>query len=327
MQPAAQICHGLPASHNYNVHSFLREGARVKSVSLRSSCIAVLLLSVVSRNAVAQTLTAADAIRRIQQHYSVPPPPNTVDTIKGGDPATPVTGIAFTFLDDMDVLREANKRGLNLVITHEPTFYNHLDDTAFFADDPVYREKLAFIQQHHMVVFRFHDQMHSISPDPVAVGFLEAMGWQSHTVSSDPFHVTIPRTTLLELSRELAKKLNAQSLRVVGDPTLPVTHIAIRPGAAGSQKQIVALRSDSVEVLIVGEVPEWETIAYVRDASEQGRHKALILLGHEVSEESGMKKCAEDLHALFPKLPVAHVSAGQPMWTPERPPAAQAPSH
>ena len=227
----------------------------------------------------------------------------------------------------MDVLREANKRGLNLVVTHEPTFYNHLDDTAFFADDPVYREKLAFIQHHHMVVFRFHDQMHSISPDPVAIGFLEAMGWQSYMDGGNPFQLTIPRTTLLELSRELTRKLKAKSVRVVGNPALSITHVALRPGAAGTQKQILALRSDEVEVLLAGEVPEWETIAYVNDASAQGRHKALILLGHEVSEEPGMEKCAADFRALFPKLPVVHLPAGQPMWTPEHPPAPVISSH
>lgn len=285
------------------------------------------LLSVIPLPTAAQTLTAAETIRRIQQHYSKTPPPNTVDTIKGGDPSTPVTGIAVTFLDTIDVLREADKRGLNLVITHEPTFYNHLDDTVFFAADPVYREKLAFIQQHHIVVFRFHDQMHSISPDPVAIGFLEKMGWQTYMDAGDPFHLTIPKTTLLELSCDLAKKLNAQSIRVVGDPGLSLTRVAIIPGAAGTQRQILALRSDAVEVLLVGEVPEWETISYVRDASAQGRHKALILLGHEVSEEPGMVTWVKDLHTLFPKLSIAHISAGQPMWTPEHPPLAQPASH
>ncbi len=299
----------------------------MKSFALRSVCAVVALVAVFPLAVAAQTLTAAEAIHRIQQHYSVAPPPNTVDTIKAGDPSTQVKGIAVTFLDTMDVLREADKRGLNLVITHEPTFYNHLDDTAFFADDPVYREKLAFIQQHHMVVFRFHDQMHSISPDPVAVGFLEAMGWQNYMVAGNPFRLTIPKTTLLELSRELATKLNAQSVRVVGNPALPITHVGMLPGAAGTQRQIQALRSDEVEVLLVGEVPEWETISYVLDASAQGRLKALILLGHEVSEEAGMTKCVEDVRALFPKLPVVHLPAGQPMWTPERPPANAGPIH
>ncbi len=271
-----------------------------------------------------QTLTAGEAIQRIQKIYSATLPGNTVDTIKAGDPSTPVIGIATTFLDTMEVLREAEKRGLNLVITHEPTFYNHLDDTAFFADDPVYREKLAFIQQHHMVVFRLHDRMHAAATDEVGTGLIRSLGWQNFTEAGNLFLVTIPQTTLLKLSREIAAKLNAQTLRVVGNPDLSITHVAILPGASGLQKQVLALRRDDVEVLIAGEAAEWETVEYARDASAQGRHKALILLGHEVSEEAGMQQCAEDLRALFPNLQVAHISAGQPMWRPDHPPVAAA---
>jgi putative NIF3 family GTP cyclohydrolase 1 type 2 len=224
----------------------------------------------------------------------------------------------------MDVLREANRRGANLVVTHEPTFYNHLDDPGFFAEDPVYRDKLAFVQQHHMVVFRLHDGIHMVSPDPIASAFIQALGWQHYADAGNPFLFSIPKTTLLALSRELAAKLNARTLRVVGDPSLEITHVAIRPGASGLQKQVVALRSDNVEVLIAGEAAEWETVEYVRDASAQGRHKGLILLGHEVSEEAGMKQCAEDLRALFPRVPVIHIPAGQPLWNPDHPPLKSA---
>ena len=292
--------------------------------SLRLACLAILFAAVFPAIALAQRLTAAETIHRYQQHYPVPPAANTVDTIKAGDPTTPVTGIAVTFLDTMDVLREANRRGLNLVITHEPTFYNHLDDPAFFADDPVYREKLAFIQEHHMVVVRFHDQLHEISPDPVIGGLIQALGWQSYMDAGDLLHLTIPRTTLLDLARDLEKKLNVQSMRVVGNPALAITRVGLLPGAAGTQRQIAMLRSDKVEVLLVGEVPEWETVEYVRDASAQGRPKALIMLGHAASEEPGMKKILDDLHALFPSVPVALVPAGQPTWNPEHPPAVAA---
>jgi putative NIF3 family GTP cyclohydrolase 1 type 2 len=278
------------------------------------------VLAVLQAVATAQTLTAADALKRIQQRYTAVLPSDTVDTVKAGDPSIAVTGIATTFLDTMDVLREANRRGANLVITHEPTFYNHRDDTAFFAADPVYREKLAFIQQHHMVVFRLHDGIHSVSPDPMALGLVQSLGWQHCMDDGSPFQVTIPKTTLLKLSRELAAKLNARTLRVVGDPNMEIIHVAIHPGAAGLQKQVLALRSDNTEVLLAGESAEWETVEYVRDASAQGRHKALILLGHEVSEEAGMKQCAEDLRPLFPNLPVIHIPAAQPLWTPENPP-------
>jgi putative NIF3 family GTP cyclohydrolase 1 type 2 len=264
---------------------------------------------------VAQTLTAAEALHRIQERYPHAVP-GTVDTIKAGDLSTPVNGIATTFLDTMDVLREANRRGLNLVITHEPTFYNHRDSTTFFADDPVYKEKLAFIEQHHMLVFRLHDEIHATPPDPFPVGLIEKLGWQNYMKADDVHHVTIPPQRLADLAKEVQAKLQANTLRVEGDPNLVITHIALAPGASGLERQVTLLRPDNIELLIAGEASEWETVEYVRDASAQGRHKALILLGHEVSEEPGMEKCAQDLRVLFPKLKVEHIVAGNPLRLP-----------
>jgi putative NIF3 family GTP cyclohydrolase 1 type 2 len=288
---------------------------------LKMRMVKVLLsVMVVSLPGMAQTPTAADVIHQIQQRYPAPVP-DTVDTVKAGNPTTPVTGIVTTFLDTMEVLKEANRRGLNLVITHEPTFYNHRDDTSFFANDPVYKEKLAFIEQHHMVVFRLHDEIHGTPPDHIALGLVEALGWQSYAKANDPFFLTIPPTNLLVLAKEIQTKLKANTLRVVGDPNLVITQVALRPGASGLETQVAALRSGDVELLIAGEASEWETVEYVRDASTQGRHKALILLGHEVSEEPGMEKCTEDLRSLFPKMKVEHIPAGNPLWSPSGAPA------
>jgi hypothetical protein len=72
--------------------------------------MAMLMLSY--GNVEAQTLRAGEAIEKIQHRYAAAPPPNTVDTIKAGDPNTTVTGIVTTFLDTMDVLREAVRRGI-----------------------------------------------------------------------------------------------------------------------------------------------------------------------------------------------------------------------
>ena len=266
-------------------------------------------------SALAQTITAADALHRIQQRYPHPVP-DTVDTIKAGDPATPVTGIVTTFLDTMDVLKEANRRGLNLVITHEPTFYNHPDKTTFFAGDPVFQQKLDFIQEHHMVVFRLHDEIHGTPPDPFGVGLLDALGWRSYAKPDDPFHVTIPPTSLAALALQIQAKLHANTLRLEGDPNLVVTHIALVPGAAGLEKQVKALRPDDIQLEIAGEASEWETVEYVRDAIAQGRPKALILLGHQVSEEPGMEKATEQIKQLFPGMMVEHIVAGNALRLP-----------
>src|SRR5690242_7183968 len=72
-------------------------------------------------------LTAREVISRIQARVGVPWQAETVDTFKAGNPDETVTGIAVTMMATMDVLERAAASGKNLVITHEPTFYNHLD--------------------------------------------------------------------------------------------------------------------------------------------------------------------------------------------------------
>lgn len=298
---------------------------------LRSSCCIALLTMTASAapifaqpssNAVPHP-TAAEAIAQIVKATGATLPANTVDTIKAGDPATVVTGIATTFSPTMEVLRKAVAAGDNLIVSHEPTFYNHLDKDALFVDDPVYKEKLAYINEHHLVIWRFHDTWHLRQPDGIAEGFATQAGWKRYEnagpAAEQGFLYTIPQTSVLALAKELQQKFHARALRIVGDPSLKVTKVGYVPGAAGETDQVKTLERDDVEVLLVGEIPEWETILYVRDAQQQGRKKALILLGHVTSEESGMDNCATWLKSIFPGMPIQFIPAGEPYWTPEKP--------
>ncbi len=73
-----------------------------------------------------------------------------------------------------------------------------------------------------------------------------------------------------------------------------------------------------MEVLVVGEAREWETVEYARDAAAQHRPKALIIMGHDVSEEAGMDYCATWLKEFLPGIPVTFVPAGEPFWRPRQ---------
>src|SRR5216683_307975 len=84
-------------------------------------------IGAVSSAAQARPLTAREVIARIQAHVGVPWQQETVDTFKAGNPDTEVKGIAVTMMATFDVLQRAAAAGQNLIITHEPTFYNHLD--------------------------------------------------------------------------------------------------------------------------------------------------------------------------------------------------------
>jgi len=260
-------------------------------------------------------LAAGQVMQRIIAATGATPPANTVDTLKAGDPNTIVTGIATTFMDTYAVLEKAVAGGKNLIITHEPTFYNHPDDLAPLASDPVQQQKLKYIQDHHLVVWRFHDTWHARRPDGILVGMVNQFGWGKYQSSSDPYRFILPAANVGQIAASLQARTGDRALRIVGDSSMTVTDVALMPGAAGADRQIKALEDDKVQLLVAGESREWETVPYVQDAAAQGRHKALILLGHVVSEEAGMDECARWVRTLFPDIPVTFIPAGEPFHT------------
>ena len=262
-----------------------------------------------------QKLIAAEVMQRVIAATGATPPANTVDTLKAGDPNTVVTGIVTTFMDTYPVLERAVAGGKNLIITHEPTFYNHLDNLSQWSADPVQQQKLAYIKEHHLVVWRFHDTWHMRRPDGILAGMVEQFGWKQYQSSTDPLLFTRPSTSVGKIASQLQARTKARAIRIVGDPAMAVTKVALLPGAAGSDEQIKLLERDDVQLLVVGESREWETVPYVVDAQAQGRSKALILLGHEVSEEAGMDECARWLRTLFPGLPISFIPAEEPFHT------------
>ena len=263
-----------------------------------------------------QPLTAQQVVERIQAHVGVPWSDETVDTFKAGDPDTPVTGIAVTMMATLDVLQRAAAAGHNLVITHEPTFYGHRDETDALQDDPVFAAKKAFIEAHGLVVWRFHDHWHRRDPDGIRVGMVEALGWEGYRQAVDEAVFVLPETSVRALAAQLRDRLGVRTLRVVGDPDLRVSRAGLAPGFPGFPAQRQLLARDDLDVLVMGEAHEWETIAYTADAASAGMHKALIVLGHIPSEQAGMAECARWLRTFVEEVPVAFVAAEEPFWAP-----------
>jgi putative NIF3 family GTP cyclohydrolase 1 type 2 len=262
-------------------------------------------------------LTAREVIQRIQEHVGIPWEKETVDTFKAGDPDTKVTGIAVTVMATYDVLQRAAASGANLIITHEPTFYNHLDDLKEVPqkeNDPVLAEKLAFLKEHHLVVWRFHDHWHRRSPDGIEAGMVRALGWDAFQDKQNQYLFAIPETTLDKLAANLKARLELHTMRVVGDPQMKITRVALSPGAAGMQREVGALGNPDIQLLITGESREWETVEYAADAVSEKKNKALIVLGHIPSEQAGMEECTRWLKTFVSEVPVNFVPAAQPFW-------------
>jgi putative NIF3 family GTP cyclohydrolase 1 type 2 len=261
--------------------------------------------------------TAREAVAAIQEHIGVPWMSKTVDTFKAGNPDTPVTGIAVTMMATLDVLQRAAANGQNLIITHEPTFFNHYDDKPEGMDenDAVWEEKRAFIEKHGLVIWRLHDHWHMRKPDGIQAGMTHALGWEKFQNPQNEHLFVLPEITLEKLAADVAKKLDTPVMRVVGNPEMKVTKIAFSPGYAGFARETQALEMENVEVLLVGETREWETVEYAADAVTEGKRKALIVIGHVPSEQAGMEECARWLKTFVKNVSVEFVPTKQPFWT------------
>jgi len=261
--------------------------------------------------------TAREVVAAIQEHVGVPWQAETVDTFKAGNPETRVTGIAVTMMATLDVLQRAAANGQNLIITHEPTFYDHLDRPQGMEEsDAVWKEKQAFIEKNGLVIWRFHDHWHRRNPDGILAGMVKALGWDKYQSAENPHLFTVPETTLEKLAADVAKRLETPVLRVVGNPEMKVTRLALSPGSAGFERETHALELENVEVLLVGETREWETVEYAADAVTEGKRKALIVIGHVPSEQAGMEECARWLKTFLKDVPIEFVATKQPFWTP-----------
>lgn len=280
---------------------------------MRVLCAALLAASPAVAGAQARP-TASELVARIVARSGVVAPAGTVDTFKAGDPATRVTGVAVTMMATLDVLRRAVAAGANLILTHEPTFYSHRDTLAVLQSesDPVLAAKLKYINDNRLVVWRFHDIPHRMSPDMIGAGTIAALGWDAHRHAESSNVFGLAPTTLDSLAILVGARLGARSVRVAGNGSGRVRRVAITYGFPGFAANRRAMQSSAIDVLIIGEDHEWETIEYATDAIAAGQLQGMIVLGHVPSEQAGMGHVARWLRTFIREVPVDFVPAAEP---------------
>jgi putative NIF3 family GTP cyclohydrolase 1 type 2 len=191
--------------------------------------------------------------------------------------------------------------------------------------DPVYARKNAFIETHKLVVFRLTQHWNQRMPDPRAQGLATAMGWTrlrqgsgaqaGARTSGDYLHYDLPGVTLEALAGQLKKNLGVRGgIRAIGDRTMTVRKVGLLPGYSLIQASIAMMRD--VDVIVAGEVQEWESAAYAQDVAFAGLKKGFISVGRVVNEAAGMQLCADWLRTIVPEVPTRFISAGDPYWRP-----------
>ncbi len=257
------------------------------------------------------SITAGEVVARIQKALS-PWQTTYRDTFKCGGPDSVVYGIGSSFGGDLRVLQRCKAQGLNMLIVHEPTFYSDQDVIGWVKGDPVYETKRAWMERNNMVVWRTHDNWHARKPiDGIRQGWETAMGWDKYLQPGPKRVHVLPPTTLRGVAVELATKLKAQSIRLIGDPDLPVTRV----GSGGHQLQDCVTAPLDTDCIIVSEAREFDSHEYLRDSILTGERKGAIIIAHVTGEDEGMREMERWLRPMVTEVPIHFVSTDDAYWT------------
>lgn len=244
----------------------------------------------------------------------------TCDIMTVGSPENIVTGVATTFMATFDVIQEAVRQGKNFIITHEPTWFTGIDKTDWCENDSVYLAKRKYLEENGITVWRLHDHMHmGCETDYIYEGLLRDLDWKQYLQPDEkfPWIYEIPETTLGALVTMFKDKLGMDTIQIIGDADMKVKRVGILVGGGSlgfgvEEMPMQVMERDKLDLLVVGDITEWTICAYINDAYQMGMNRAMLTLGHERSEESGMKYLADWMAERFTDFPISFIDAKEP---------------
>jgi putative NIF3 family GTP cyclohydrolase 1 type 2 len=205
-----------------------------------------------------------------------------------------------------DSLRRAVALDCNLFVTHEPTYYDHLDKDRSVFEFETARKKKEFIEKHNLSVIRCHDVWDQYLKLGIPDSWGSFLGFKNCVLTRDFYRVyELPAVSAIHLARHVAGRiaeLGQQGVQLVGPAGKTVSRVAIGTGAITPFRFMVKdLKADIV-------IATDDGISYWRDASLAiDMDFPMIVVNHACSEEFGMKNLADHLTEKYPAVPVRHI--------------------
>jgi putative NIF3 family GTP cyclohydrolase 1 type 2 len=233
----------------------------------------------------------------------------TVDRVLVGDPDAAHDRCAVTWIPGVAELKETLRRGLRLLVCHEPVFWRHRDEMP--EDDPDLCRKRDFILENGMTIVRLHDSWDKW-PEvgiPSAWGRFLALGDAPALIHEAGYQhrYDIPPTTLEELAGRVAERCAAigePAVQVVGDGAQQISRIGIGTGCIVSLDVYREMGCDCSIVCDDGSC-YWSVLQRAADIGHP-----VIRVNHGTCEEPGMVTLTRYISKHVPGLEAEHIRHG-----------------
>ncbi|MBP1659703.1 MAG: hypothetical protein H6P95_895 [Candidatus Aminicenantes bacterium] len=268
----------------------------------------------------AAKLKARDVAATLRSLEDVAEP--SVDRIVVGDPETEIANIGTCWLPYWETCRQAVRDGVNLLITHEPTFYTHwdLDEkspdlfAASTAGKEAYekalRAKKDWLLANRLVIIRCHDVLDKIAGFGIPHAFGRLLGFGAGDVIRSAPYYNVYRTEArpaIEVARRIAARMaevGQPGVAFYGDRNRMVDSVGVGTGCYSDPIEFMGL-APGLFVSIDDVVRTWTQTVYARDSGHP-----LVVVNHGATEEAGVRGLSEFLRNRYPGRRVIHYAQG-----------------
>ncbi len=256
-------------------------------------------------------LNAVDILTYVADGISLPVHMIPDGGFPAGTPEDEVKGILVTWLASPEVLRYTAARGLNLVICHEPLYWDEREESPLYRSSGPYRNPLdrkshpnnlkkKIIEENNLTVLHIH---YSLDKLIIYDAFSEKLGLKEVAAGEmyEKVYSLPEKMSFRKLVENVRERINLPVIRYVGDENRIIEKVGnCWGGAALSSNRYFTRRmiENGAEAIICGELDE----AAMFFALEYG--VCLIETSHVLSENPGIKEFADDLRRSFGSVPV-----------------------
>ena len=254
----------------------------------------------------------------------------TRDKVLYGDTDKECTGIVTTIYASPEVIRKAHDLGANLIIAHEALLWNHGDHREWLEEsrNKTYLAKKKLLDDYGIIVWRFHDYIHSGIPhnggwiDGIFYGLAKVTGWDDAVINNEDIsgalYLECPPTTPREVGILIKEKWNLTGIKCIGNMDAKVTKIMVcgHVSEGGDSNSLIKkVDAENINLLLPLELIDFTLAEYVKDSAELGFDRAILAPGHFNLEEPGMQYMEEWIHdAVKENIPAKYIQAGD-MYT------------
>lgn len=224
-----------------------------------------------------------------------------------GDPAQQVAAVATCFMPYSETIEQAHAIGANVMVVHEPTFYEHLDlDGVPPVPGDAVAAKRALLDRTGITIIRCHDvwDWHHLSEGTFA-SWARFLGLELTRTGADLYLCDVTPQKAIDFAQHVAcrvRELGQGTVRFYGDAERKIWRVR-------TWGDVFRRDADGGDLVITyddhSNIRAWIGSEWARDTGAP-----VVVVNHGVLEEPGVASMTAHLQRAFPAVKFTHLKQG-----------------